>query len=478
MSAKGLLSFVICAHKPFARQGENGDCAGEEGFFSAVANTYAPLVDMAERLSRDNIRPAFTVSLSPSLCAMLEDEQLGGRLRSYIEAGLGDESAAFAHLRYESALAVLDRYSGDLVTPLKQLQQNGQIEVITSTATHAVLPLFIHPECSRAQVSVAGADYQERFSRKTRGLWLAGGAFEPRLSQYMQLAGINYVFLPARSFECARPKPKYGLYAPARLAGGALAFACDAASLEDCLSFSGSGGGVYLDCASFGAYDAQAASRVARAHAEYFLRRRLEQAEAADRASGIRPVITCACDADLFGGKWFEGLEFLEHVIRFIRQERLPLQMVCAGEAVEAAQAAVSGEIEPDAASLSGGGYFEQWLSPDNDWIYPRLNAAAEKMVELANRFQFQDVGHIEKRALNQAARELMLAQSSDWAMQGGGASGCGGGRVLEHCGNFDRLAAMVCARNIDEAALRDMETRDNIFFNMDFRVFASASAF
>ena len=33
-------------------------------------------------------------------------------------------------------------------------------------------------------------------------------------------------------------------------------------------------------------------------------------------------------------------------------------------------------------------GYAEVWLNPGNDWIYRHLHVAAERMVELARRYE------------------------------------------------------------------------------------------
>jgi len=59
-------------------------------------------------------------------------------------------------------------------------------------------------------------------------------------------------------------------------------------------------------------------------------------------------------------------------------------------------------------------GYSNTWLDGSNDWVYRHLHHCAELMVALAR--DFDDVDALHARALNQAARELLLAQASDWA--------------------------------------------------------------
>ena len=94
-------------------------------------------------------------------------------------------------------------------------------------------------------------------------------------------------------------------------------------------------------------------------------------------------------------------------------------------------------------------------------------------MVELARRRP--DASGLERRALNQAARELLLAQSSDWAflITVGTAAPYGHRRFREHITRFTRLADEIERGAIDEAALREVEGRDNLFAEIDSRVYA-----
>ena len=137
-------------------------------------------------------------------------------------------------------------------------------------------------------------------------------------------------------------------------------------------------------------------------------------------------------------------------------------------------------ETNPETSSWGDNGYFESWVNDSNDWIYPRVIAASEKMTEAANRFRHQDLNHIERGALKQAARELLLAQSSDWGflMNVGSHSEYASARVIEHCKNTRELCSQVFEKRVDENALRELESKNNIFPRIDFRVFASASTF
>jgi len=129
--------------------------------------------------------------------------------------------------------------------------------------------------------------------------------------------------------------------------------------------------------------------------------------------------------------------------------------------------------VQPSMSSWGYKGYNEVWLEGSNDWIYPHLHMMADRMVELAGRFPHAD-GSL-RRALNQAARELLLAQSSDWAfiMKTGTMVEYAHKRTRDHIGRFDRLYKDILAGSINEKWLGEVENRDNIFPDIDYRVYA-----
>ena len=118
-------------------------------------------------------------------------------------------------------------------------------------------------------------------------------------------------------------------------------------------------------------------------------------------------------------------------------------------------------------------GFAEVWLNPSNDWIYPHLEMASERMVELARRFE--SPGDLERRALDQAARELLLAQASDWAfiMKTGTTVEYAKKRTRDHVARFTYLyRALKQEVMLEEPIVREFEDRDNIFPDIDYRVY------
>jgi len=128
----------------------------------------------------------------------------------------------------------------------------------------------------------------------------------------------------------------------------------------------------------------------------------------------------------------------------------------------------------PSMSSWGWKGYSEVWLEGSNDWIYRHLYQAATRMVELAQAHRDTD-NELVRRALNQAARELLLAQSSDWAfiMKGGTVVEYAVKRTKEHVLRFTKLYRQIRANQIDEWSLADLESKDNLFPDIDFRWYA-----
>ena len=118
-------------------------------------------------------------------------------------------------------------------------------------------------------------------------------------------------------------------------------------------------------------------------------------------------------------------------------------------------------------------GYCEVWLEGSNDWIYRHLHEGADRMVELA-RAASRRRRTLQRRALNQAARELLLAQSSDWAfiMKTGTTVPYAVRRACDHINRFNHICESILGGAIHEPWLRAVEEQDNLFPELDYRVY------
>jgi 1,4-alpha-glucan branching enzyme len=218
-------------------------------------------------------------------------------------------------------------------------------------------------------------------------------------------------------------------------------------------------------------YDPIAARARAATHAGNFLFNREQQIEYLSSRMGDRkPVVVAPYDAELYGHWWFEGPQFIDFLIRKVAYDQRTFQLVTPSDDLR--EHPRNQVATPPASSWGSGGYANMWLDESNDWVYRHLHHCARQMVGLAR--DYPEGSSLQRRALNQAARELLLAQSSDWAfiMKTGTMVDYAVRRTKEHVLRFLRLHDQGRGGNIDEAWLSQVESRNNIFPEIDYRVY------
>ena len=183
------------------------------------------------------------------------------------------------------------------------------------------------------------------------------------------------------------------------------------------------------------------------------------------------PLVVSPYDAELFGHWWFEGPMFLDFLFRKMHFDQDVVKPITPPEFLD--RYPDCEVAQPPMSTWGARGFAEVWLNPANDWIYPHLDVAAERMVELARRYP--DADDRRRRALNQAARELLLAQASDWAfiMKTGTTVEYAKKRTQDHVARFTHLyRALTGQEELREEFLHEFEERDNIFPEIDYRVY------
>src|SRR5580658_4052916 len=227
---QGYLSIVLHAHLPFVRHPEHEKFLEESWLFEAVTETYIPLIQTFENWQRDGINARLTLSLSPTLCTMLLDPLLRGRyerhLNSLVELAEKEihrthwdrafrELAWMYHHRLSNIRDTYAAHGRDLLRPLREFQEQGVLEIATCAATHALLPLLADdPPSLRAQILVARDDYRDCFGCDPRGIWLPECAFVDGVENVLQEANIRWFITDTHGILHARPKPRYGVFAP------------------------------------------------------------------------------------------------------------------------------------------------------------------------------------------------------------------------------------------------------------------------
>jgi 1,4-alpha-glucan branching enzyme len=417
-----------------------------------------------------------------------------------------------------------NRWKRDLVGAFGGLMDLGVLEIITCAATHGFLPLMENfPESVRAQILIARDDYRATFGRDPVGIWLPECAYVPGLDQILQEANLRWFIVDAHGLMFGNPRPRYAIYAPCFTPGGAAAFGRDRDSSRQVWSSEQGypGDPAYRDfyrdigfdlsleylhgflpadgvrkytglkyhritgpTTEKDYYERSWAMGAADHHAWHFMTARKEQLERLRENMNVDPIVVSPFDAELFGHWWFEGPEFVNYFIRKAVYDQDVFKLTTPTAYLK--DHMTHQMVVPSASSWGHKGYWEVWLDDSNAWIYPHLHVAARRMTELARRFKEQlpeeigaEAGSSKQglldRGLRQMARELLLAQSSDWAflMKTGTARNYGAKRSKDHVLRFTRLYDQVKAEKIDEAFLANCEWRDNIFPHLNWRYYA-----
>jgi 1,4-alpha-glucan branching enzyme len=506
----GDLAIVLHAHLPFVRSSEPGSLE-EDWYFQALQECYLPLLAVLEAAADDPLQaPRLTLGLSPTLLSLLADRALNARFLPWLAIRLAllrhtpaDLTPAATALtsQFEAVADLWQACGGDLVSRFRRLQQQGVLDLITCAATHGYLPLLRPvPEAVRAQLRTAVREHERQLGERPLGIWLPECAYYEGLDQQLVSSGLRYSLLDGHGVLHALPRPRYGVYAPICSLAGVAFFARDSTATLPVWSASQGypGDGLYrefhrdlgwdlpeslLEQAGITSrrplglklhrvsaqgtaledkqpYDpAAAAARVEQHAIDYLQGRRLELDSLA-RAMERRPLLVAPFDAELFGHWWFEGPRFLAALFRQAHTHGVGLvhlrEVLNRGENLQVCR--------PSPSSWGQGGYHTYWLNDSNAWIVPEWQRASQAMVRRVS----QGVGSQKQRQLlDQAGRELLLAQSSDWSfiLRAGTTTDLARARIERHLDRFWRLIQAIDNRSDPpEHWLAAVQLEDSLF--------------
>ncbi len=538
--ADRFFSLVLHSHIPYVLA--HGSWPhGMDWLFEATAETYMPLLDVFERLAGEGIPACTNVSFTPVLMEQLKDPDfvrgfdeylrmkiaIAGRDRDYFDR-TGNAALRpltdFWEAWYRKLLEDFHgRFRGDIIDAFRSLQDRGQIEVLTSAATHGYLPLLSRDESVRQQVRQGRHTYRKHFGREPRGFWIPECAYRPGYAwknplgegePYDRLGvddilgqeGLGFFFVDSHLLKGGEAKGVYidrfpGLkllwekfqdaYKPAdalphdpysayrAYPSQVPFFARDDVSGSQVWSrhmgYPGDGG--YLEFHKKHFPGGMRYWRITSSDADLGLKEpyepaviqeRLEQ-HAAHFVSVIeatlegRPagVVVALYDTELFGHWWFEGPEWLYHVIKKLSAS--PVQPMTASGALE--RLPPREIISLPEGSWGQGGFHWIWLNDDTSWIWRKIYRIEEAAAALAPR-----LARLDRRLLRQFFREKLLLESSDWPflISTWSARDYAEHRAAEHFERALTLAGWLeeghALSGADEALLRVFEAEDRLF--------------
>lgn len=525
MNKVGYFSLILHAHLPFIKHPERSDCLEERWLYEAIIESYIPLLKMLNRLSDSGVDYRIAVSLSPPLLEMLSDGLLLERFKNHLERliilaekevkrNAGNEHLSLLSNMYlqffqETDRAFKDDFQQDLVLPWSRLQKAGNVELLTSAATHGYLPLLLDDTALDAQIEVGLETFRRHFGYYPKGFWLPECAYAKKVEKPLLERGIRYTILETHGLTFASPRPKYGYHAPIKTSQGLIVFGRDPECSRQVWSadegYPGDGRyrefhrdiGYDLEVEYLGdalpsgvrvptgikyhrvthrktpykeLYDPISAREAALTHAANFCFWRNKEAEYWSKTLKRKPIMVAPFDAELFGHWWFEGPLFLENVLRIMGSPNSPIKPISPTDYLkDSPQIQIS---QPTPSSWGQNGYNEVWLDGSNNWVYRHLHACQELMRKAAND---QDATGMKRRALNQAARELLLAQASDWTfiMKAGHVSEYARRRLVKHLGRFMALLRQAQEDRVDPSYISAIELQDSVFPDLDYALFA-----
>lgn len=485
------LILTIVGHQGYIRHENGTDYALQNDIlFGAISQTYLPLINLFHRLENDGVRFHLALVLSPSLCSLLDDEMIKDQYVSSLEKRILFGESEVKRLSSDSDSALLENakaclekakkdlsdftqvYSRNLLKEFAYFSEKGNLELLSTSGTYAFLPHYGDmTEILNAQVEIGLLSHRHYFGTNPDGFFLPFMGYTPGIEEILRSYGFRYTIVDSRALLFSDTPPENGIFYPVRcdldsessLTHTSVAlFSQDFESPDDVTGENGfaenpvyknqekdasfelptesliDSGFISADEARVpsyfrywnktdsedSVYDSEAAKNQAKEDAKKFLASKKEKLDkAAGLMEGKSPSLLCVFDAKTFGQSWAEGVEWLESVIRLAADEN-EVTLTAPSALIENPFSLQ--KIKPYPGAAQGNSYGEDLLDSTNGWMIRYTRKMSERMVDLSDRFPNES--GLKVRLLDLAAKELMIAQSGEWAM-------------MIHEGNFPKYA-------------------------------------
>jgi 1,4-alpha-glucan branching enzyme len=533
-------ALVLHSHLPYVR-GAGRWPHGEEWVHEAILGTYLPLLVLLHDLRDEGVRYRITIGVTPTLLEQLADPDICTRFLAYAddqirraELDAWDFGVAGASMKQAVAefyrgsygrlkLAFTQRFGRDIAGAFADLARTGEVEILTSAATHGYLPL-LDARSVEAQLRVGLASTKRLVGIEPTGIWLPECAYKPGLERALERHGFTHFFtdaalmrgrevgLAAKPFRSKRAErhsgtgarvalldqaeplldPEVDLFRPYLVADSAVAAVSRHPEISGQVWSASQGypGDPFYrefhrkddrsglrywrvtgttDLGNKAEYSVPMAGERVRAHAEHFTASVRDELAAHRSTTGRDGMVVTTFDSELFGHWWFEGIDWLGLVLR----ELSDLATTVAGRL----------EVEPprERIALAEGSWGKNndhstWIAPQTNWMWDGIRSAASKVRALADD---PPRDALRKRAADHALRELLLLESSDWPflVTTGQAGDYATERFRSHAQRLQR-SLEIAARGTgqDQVELRSLERADNPFPDARIEDFAEVS--
>lgn len=423
----------------------------------------------------------------------------------------------------------------NILTKFKEFQDNGLIEIMTCGATHGYLPLLGSDRTVEFQIKLAVENYKKHFGRKPNGIWLPECGYRPAyawktimgkqpfdvpyyrfgIEELLEKYELNYFvsdqknllesmnvgdeegniygeLTPYKIYNVVSRFPKQG--GRAKVFTRAFDLSMQVWSGEkgypgspDYLDFHKKEGGsmlrywrvtdIKLDMQYKDLYRPEWTWDKTELQAHHFIKN-LENTSGyfADKYK-IRSTISLPFDTELFGHWWFEGVDFIKHVLRGIHASPYIDAATCS-EQLEFA----SGErINLKESSWGKNNDHSVWINQGTEWCWDRIYEAEKLVLNLVDSIKKKRLDKEKTEIANQIVRSLQALISSDWEflIENGSAVDYSEMRISNHFSDiyrmniyFEKLMNKQELYEHEKEDLNDIFNRDDLFSETDFKDF------
>jgi 1,4-alpha-glucan branching enzyme len=523
-------ALVLHSHLPYVR-GAGRWPHGEEWVHEAILGTYVPLLVLLHDLRAEGVRYRITIGLTPTLIEQLADPDICARFLTYVddqirraELDAWDFGVAGASARQAVAEfyrgsytrlkhAFVQRFGQDIVGAFADLARTGEVEILTSGATHGYLPL-LDERSVEAQLSVGRASTKRLTGLEPTGIWLPECAYRPGLERALERHGLTHFFtdaalmrgrevgVAAKPFRSRRAErwsgagatpvavldakeplidPAVDLFRPYLVADSGVAAVSRHPEISGQVWSAAQGypgdpfyrefhrkddrsglrywrvTDMTVDLGNKAEYVVGLAADRVREHARHFVASVRAELAAHRASAGQDGMVVTTFDSELFGHWWFEGIDWLGLILRGL------------GDIATTVADRLEAEPPRERVALAEGSWGKNndhstWLAPQTEWMWQGIHEAASRVRPVADdppRDAFR------KRAADQALRELLLLESSDWPflVTTGQAGDYAAERFRSHAQRLGRSLELAAhGTDADDVELRSLERADNPF--------------
>lgn len=506
----------------------------EEGVKAKITVGLTPI--LTEQLADEHLQEGFIKFVKGRIEVIDEDVERYPDPKVPHSEHLGFLSGYYKHFYTKTLTDFTDKYNKNLVQAFKALQDEGCIEITTSGATHGFLPLLGTDESIQAQIKTGVESYKKHFGRAPKGIWLPECAYRPAQEQtdpetgkpvlrpaieaFLYEHGIKHFFTEYHAIEGSTTtdiRRDFGIYRdiqyiPLANRGETGLTTHEAYWLKDypvavigrnnrasfqvwSAAHGYPGDGLYREFhrkdansgmkywrltskdAELGdkmLYDPALAQNQTKMHADHFVSLVYDILKEQYTKTGEPNLVMVSFDTELYGHWWFEGVTWLKHVIKMLHE--------CEGVDVETSSEYLEHyppqqAIELPESTWGQGGHYWVWHNQHTSWMWPVIHQCETRMRKLVQEHP-NETDPLKVDVLNQALRELLLLQSSDWPflVTTFQAKDYAVERFEKHVEFFNQLCEMIETGKIDQEKLAASKDVDNPFSNIDYRWFESAS--